>query len=187
LEKHADPTPKKAPHSGNISRFTHRYKFKSTNVVSFLILFALWIVFSGRFDGFHLAMGLIASALVTYWSGDLMFTSSKVQGLFRLWTRLIGYIPWLIYQIFLANFHVLYLTFHPRMLDLIDPHILEFDSRLKSDYSRTTMANSITLTPGTITVSVNILGRFSVHCIDQKSGEALPGNMEKKVAKVFEE
>lgn len=132
-------------------------------------------------------MGLIASAFVAYWSGDLMFTSKNVQGIFRLWIRLVAYIPWLIYQIFLANINVLYLTFHPRMLDLIDPHIMEFDSRLKSDYSRTTMANSITLTPGTITVNVNILGRFSVHCINQKSGEALPGDMEKKVAKVFGE
>ena len=132
-------------------------------------------------------MGVVASALVAYWSGDLMFTSTSTKGMFGLWIRLVGYIPWLIYQIFIANIHVMYLTFHPRMLDLIDPHIMEFDSRLKSDYSRTTMANSITLTPGTITVNVNILGRFSVHCIDRKSGEALPGDMEKRVANVFKE
>jgi multicomponent Na+:H+ antiporter subunit E len=73
------------------------------------------------------------------------------------------------------------------MMDLIDPHIIEFDSRLKSDYARTTFANSITLTPGTITVAVTVLGIFSVHCIDVESGKPLPGEMEDRIAKVFRE
>jgi multicomponent Na+:H+ antiporter subunit E len=73
------------------------------------------------------------------------------------------------------------------MLALIDPKIIEFNSRLKSDVARTTFANSITLTPGTITVSVSVLGTFSVHCIDEKSGQDLPGEMEARVAKVFGE
>jgi multicomponent Na+:H+ antiporter subunit E len=87
----------------------------------------------------------------------------------------------------LANLHVLYLVLHPRMMDLIDPHIMQFNSRLKSDYARTTFANSITLTPGTITVAVNVLGRFSVHCIDIESSRQLPGEMEERIVKVFRE
>ena len=81
----------------------------------------------------------------------------------------------------------MYLVFHPKMLDLIDPKIIEFDSRLISDISRTTFANSITLTPGTITVNVSVLGKFTVHCIDEESGRSLPGDMEARVAKVFGE
>lgn len=99
--------------------------------------------------------------------------------------RFAGYIPWLLYQIFLANLHVLYLVFHPRMLELIDPKIIQFDSTLKEDVPQTTFANSITLTPGTITVHVSVLGKFSVHCIDDKSGESLPGAMEKQIDRVF--
>ena len=83
--------------------------------------------------------------------------------------------------------HVLYLAFHPKMMDLINPKIIEFDTTLKSDMSRTTFANSITLTPGTITVSVSALGKFEVHCIDTVSGQSLPGEMEKKIANVFGE
>ena len=49
------------------------------------------------------------------------------------------------------------------------------------------MANSITLTPGTITVSANSDGVFRVHAIDKASAEALPGKMLDKVTKVFEE
>ena len=116
-----------------------------------------------------------------------MFTSHETRGIFGLWLRMAGYIQWLLYHIFMANLHVLYLTLHPRMLDLINPKIIIFDSRLKSDYSRMVFANSITLTPGTITVNVNALGRFSVHCIDDPSGQPLPGTMEEKIAQVFKE
>jgi multicomponent Na+:H+ antiporter subunit E len=160
-----------------------------TFLLTFCILFTLWIVFSGRFDVFHLAMGVIASALVSFFCRDFLFTSEKprVLSLFRIWIRLAGYIPWLMVQIFRANLHVLYIVFHPRMMTLIDPHIIDFDSRLKSDYSRTTFANSITLTPGTITVRVTVLGRFSVHCIDADSGRPLPGQMEERIGKVFSE
>jgi len=58
---------------------------------------------------------------------------------------------------------------------------------LKSDYARMLFANSITLTPGTITVDVTALGRFSVHCIDDPSGQSLPGKMEAKIVAAFRE
>lgn len=152
-----------------------------------ILLFVLWIVFSGRFDGFHLTMGILSSVLVAVMSGDLMFSSRDPRGTLGLWLRLAGYLPWLIYQIFIANLHVMYLVFHPRMMDLINPKIIKFNSRLSGDYGRTLFANSITLTPGTITVDVTALGRFSVHCIDDASGASLPGKMEEKIVNVFKE
>jgi len=161
--------------------------FNVTNLFVFLILMILWVVFSGRFDGFHLVMGLLSSALVTAMSGDLMSTSSQPHRLFGLWLRLAGYVPWLLYQIFLANLHVMALVFHPQMRERIDPKIITFDSRLKSDWARMLFANSITLTPGTITVDVTVWGRFSVHCIDEASGRSLPGKMETKIANIFRE
>lgn len=103
------------------------------------------------------------------------------------WLRFIRYTPWLIYQVFLANFHLLYLIFHPRMHDLIEPKIFNFQSKLRSDISLVTLANSITLTPGTITVYVSSDGEFSVHAIDEISRQGLPGEMEARVARVFGE
>jgi multicomponent Na+:H+ antiporter subunit E len=155
--------------------------------MAFCFLFFLWVVFSGRFDAFHLILGVFSCALVAATSGDLLFTTQTPGSMIRLTYRFLKYIPWLLVQIFLANLHVLYLTFHPRMMDLIDPHIVEFGSRLKSNASRTVLANAITLTPGTITVSVSVLGEFSVHCIDKHSGDSLPGEMERRVAEVFDE
>jgi len=183
-----DPSPKRDKGSSDTSVGAPLETRRNTTFfLSFIIFFILWLIFSGRFDTFHITMGLVASAIVSFLSGDLLFTTSRPKGLIRMWVRLAGYIPWLLVQVFLANLQVMYLTFHPRLIDIIDPQIIEFDSRLKSDYSRTTFANSITLTPGTITVNVTVLGRFSVHCINTKAGEPLPGEMEKRIAKVFRE
>lgn len=146
-----------------------------------------WLVFSGKFDLFHILLGLGSCLMVSAVSTDLLFPGTLSLRLFICWARFIAYIPWLFNQIFLANLRLLYLSFHPRMLELINPKIIRFNSRLKTDISRTTFANSITLTPGTITVYADVLGTFAVHCIDDQSGEALPGEMENKIAKVFDE
>jgi multicomponent Na+:H+ antiporter subunit E len=156
-------------------------------VLTFLILALFWILFSGRLDGLHLSLGFVSCIIVAGWSHRLFFPDGVDWGFLGVWLRFVGYFPWLLFQIFLANLHVLYLVFHPRMLDLIDPHIIEFESRLTSDVARTTFANSITLTPGTITVHANIMGRFAVHCIDDPSGEGLPGKMERKISRIFKE
>ena len=100
----------------------------------------------------------------------------------RQWFRFICYIPWLLYQVFLANVHVMSLAFNPRLSEVIDPGIIRFKSKLKKPMSLFIFANSITLTPGTITVFVSITGEFTVHVIDEHSGLALPGEMEEKVA-----
>ena len=173
--------------SHDASRSAHPKRFSSGFFLTFLIMYAVWLVFSGKFDGFHLTLGGISCAIVALLSADLLFPSPVNRRLPFLWFRYIGYIPWLLYQIFRANLHVMYLVFHPRMMELIDPHIIEFNSKLISDISRTTFANSITLTPGTITVNVTALGKFSVHCIDEESGKPLPGEMEARIAKVFGE
>ena len=156
-------------------------------ILTFVILAGFWLIFSGKFDLFHLSLGFVACLLVAAVSSDLLFPAGISKGFLGSSIRFAGYIPWLLYQVFLANLHVLYLAFHPRMQSLIDPQIIEFDSRLTSDIARTTFANSITLTPGTITVSVSVMGRFTVHCIDAPSAEPLPGEMERRIANVFKE
>ena len=157
------------------------------HLITFFILFCLWILLSGKFDLFHLSLGIISCIIVTLFSCDLLFPESKINGFMRSWLRFLRYLPWLLYQIFLANLHILYLVFHPRMMDLIDPQIIKFHSKLTKELSLVTFANSITLTPGTITVYVSVDGHFHVHSIDEKSGEALPGEMESKIARAFGE
>lgn len=149
-------------------------------------MFASWIVLSGKFDILLLVLGAVSSFLVAYYFYDLLFPDfeSNYAGVFF---RFMGYIPWLILEIIKANFHVLKICFHPGMKDLIDPQIIAFKTNLKSDIAIATLANSITLTPGTITVTASRDGVFRVHAIDRESAEALPGTMLEKVAKVFGE
>jgi len=156
-------------------------------VLTFLILAFFWVLFSGKFDLFHLSLGIVSCLIVSAVSHKLLYPDGVKPKFLIFWLRFAGYIPWLLYQIFLANLQVLYIVFHPRMKDLINPQIIEFRSKLKSDVSRTTFANSITLTPGTITVSVSVMGKFAVHCINDKAGQSLPGEMEERVGKVFSE
>ena len=130
---------------------------------------------------------MISCAIVSWFSADLLFTEPRKKNLAR--TSLLfffTYLPWLLYQIILANLHVSYLVFHPRMMELIDPHIIKFKSKLNDDIALVTFANSITLTPGTITVSLSQDGHFRVHAIDRKSAEGFPGEMEERIAKTFE-
>jgi len=158
-------------------------------VITFLIMFALWIVLSGQFDFFHLSLGVISCALVSFFSSDLLFPNPNLSmgNLAGMSLRFFPYIPWLMYQIFLANLHLLYLAFHPRMMDLIDPQIIKFKTLLRNDLARVAFANSITLTPGTISIYVSDDGYFRVHAIDTQSGEGLPGEMEQRIGRVFGE
>ena len=146
-----------------------------------------WLVLSGKFDLFHIALGIVSSAIVTYTSGDMLIKASRIGGLPSAWLRFIAYVPWLLFEIFRANMHVMRLVFHPRMMELIDPRMIRFESRLNDEMARFIFANSITLTPGTITVYVSIFGKFTVHAIDKASGQGLPGEMEDRVAAIFGE
>lgn len=155
--------------------------------LTFIIMALSWVVLSGQFDAFHMSLGVISCAIVAWFSSDLLFLPESNAGFSGTWIRFVLYIPWLIWEILKANVWLLYLAFHPRMMELIDPRVIKVDSTLKGEMARLTYANSITLTPGTITVDVDVNGRYTVHAIDKKSAAGLPGDMESKIAKTFGE
>ncbi len=162
-------------------------KSRASRIITFVILFVIWLLLSGRFDLLHIGLGVASCFLVTLFSADLLLPSPDVMRLPGIWFRFIKYIPWLLYEVLAANIHVMYLVFHPRMMRLIDPRIMEFDSKLKSDISRVTLANSITLTPGTITIHISIYGHITFHAIDIESGKSLPLIMDARIADIFKE
>ncbi len=189
-DKNPNPTQGTNRQVSGGDRVTPPIDKRSSNLaflVTFLIMAGFWLVFSGKLDLFHLSLGFISCLMITFFSKNMLFPTGLNTDFIAVWLRFAWYVPWLLYQILLANLHVLRLAFHPRMMDLIDPHIIEFSSHLDSDIARTTFANSITLTPGTITVNVSVMGRFTVHCIDVPSGEPLPGEMEHRIARIFKE
>jgi multicomponent Na+:H+ antiporter subunit E len=156
-------------------------------VLTFVILFAHWIIWSGMFDAYHLSLGVISCGIVTYTSHSLLFERKEFRAIhIKEVTRFIKYFFWLFYQIVLANIHVMRISLSPRMPDLIDPRIIKFKTKLKKDISLVTFANSIILTPGTITVIIEE-GYFYVHALDRKVAEDLPGEMEDRVGHIFME
>ncbi len=162
---------------------------KSTFVpflITFILMFATWVILSGNFSALLLSLGVISSLLVAWFFHDLLFPSVTADHL-RIFIKFSVYIPWLTWEIVKANFHLLYLVFHPRMKDLIDPHITNVKTDLESDLAITTLANSITLTPGTITVTTGSDGVFRVHAIDRPSAKGCPGDMLDKVANIYGE
>lgn len=154
--------------------------------LTFILMFGLWIILSGKFDLLLISLGLISSFIVSFFFYDLLFPDFAFS-YFGIGFRFLKYLPWLLWEIIKANFHLLFIVFHPRLKDLIDPHIIVFKTNLKTDIAIATMANSITLTPGTITVSSDSDGVFRVHAIDKETAEALPGEMLERVAKLFGE
>jgi len=153
----------------------------------FLLLFSTWVVFSGFFDAFHLTLGAICAAFVTLISGDLFFCvrNTSQRDRLREVLRLPGYMLWLTWQIVLANVHVLKLALLPNGPKEIKPRIVRFETNLTSPFARFVLAQSITLTPGTVTVTIEG-DEFVVHAISRAAAEGLAGDMERRVAYVFE-
>jgi multicomponent Na+:H+ antiporter subunit E len=154
-------------------------------LATFVAMFTFWVVLSGMFDAFHLTLGVISCLLVAHFSHELLFYGDDNQSWVRGLWGFITYVPWLFYQIIIANMQVAYVVLHPRMFELIDPHVIRFKTKLKRPISKVIFAQSITLTPGTITVSIHD-DEFSVYALTRNASESLPGEMETRVARALE-
>jgi len=152
---------------------------------TFLIMMGFWILLSGKFDLFHLTLGVLSSGLVSFLSADLFMYNPQSRNHLKTGIRFLLYLPWFLFQIVLSTLHVTFLALHPKMKDKIDPTIVTFKTSLKTDIAKVALANSITLTPGTITIRIEDQV-FYVHAISRKAAAGLPGEMEERLAKVFE-
>jgi multicomponent Na+:H+ antiporter subunit E len=160
----------------------------------FVALFATWIALSGRHDPMFVLEGLVLCGLVTFLSRDVVYlifephdetAETGITSLLLVVLRFAAYVPWLFYQIIIANFQVAYLVFHPRVP--VDPHLLQFSTRLRGNIARVLLANSITLTPGTVTVRLED-GRYLVHALAPASVRAITeGKLQNKIAGIFME
>ncbi|HUU65162.1 MAG TPA: Na+/H+ antiporter subunit E [Dehalococcoidales bacterium] len=160
-------------------------------VLQFVLLFAFWLLLSGHYQARYIVIGALAAGLVTLLSNDLFYLAlrygenaePKMQlVLLQLW-RFLLYLPWLLSRIIMANIQVAYLVLHPKMP--IDPGLLVFRTRMKKGIAQVTLANSITLTPGTITTSLEN-GRYIIHTLKRPlAGELEDATMQNKIARVY--
>jgi multicomponent Na+:H+ antiporter subunit E len=152
----------------------------------FVILFGFWILLSGRLDALHLGLGFVCSLLVTLFSHDLIIKGSEgIPRRLVIFIRFIPFLGWLVWQIIIANIDVARRVIHPKMP--IAPGIVKLKSNLKSDVAQTMLANSITLTPGTMTVDI-VGGDFYIHCLtieDEEKLLVIEREFEKQVERLF--
>ena len=157
-------------------------------IVIFVLLLGIWIVFSGKFDAFHLALGALSSAFITAISGNFYFENrSKGMGArMAELLRLPAYGLWLLWQIVLSNIHILKLALTPGDIKDLNPSLVRIKPKLKTEFGKYMLANSITLTPGTITIEADG-DEMLIHSISKHTADGVKDDtMEKKVAKVFE-
>ncbi len=150
-------------------------------IITAIVMLTFWILLSGEFTVILLLSAVVSSLLVAFMSSDLFMGKGVDVGLgFRRLIRFIQYVPWLLWQIIKANIDVAYRTLHPKMP--IDPCVVKFKADLKTELGITNLSNSITLTPGTVTLSANSKGEYIVHALSRKhADDLLSGEMQKWV------
>lgn len=154
----------------------------------FLLLFGIWIVFSGQFDAFHLTLGVLSTAFVTAISSSFFFDdrSQTAGDRLRQIIRLPVYLLWMLYEIWLSNIHILRLALGPNELPGVEPTLIRVKTKLKTDFGKWMLANSITLTPGTITIDIQG-DELLIHSISQITTKGVENDdMERKIAAIFE-
>jgi multicomponent Na+:H+ antiporter subunit E len=164
-------------------------------LIYFVLAFVVWVMITwpfvdGRIDLQVVVAGMVASFIVAILFHEML---PKEHHLFISPVRVfwfLVYVPVFSYYMVKANFDVLYRVLHPQMP--IKPGIVKIKTNLKTDSAITALANSITLTPGTLTVDLTDDGYLYVHWINVKSDDVeqatkeIAGTFEWFIKKIFE-
>lgn len=131
----------------------------------YLLFLAIWIILNGRITLEIVLFGLaIATVMFLFVCKFMGYSIKKELWLFKNFFLLLWYVIVLVVEILKANFTVVKMIFSVKYQ--IEPALVSFRSPLKTGFANFLLANSITLTPGTITVSAEN-GEFTVHCLDK--------------------
>ena len=137
----------------------------------FLLFMLFWVILNGRVTVEILLFGLVISAAVFWFICRFMdYSIAKEKMLIKSSGLMTVYILVLIKEIYKANIGVVKLILSPKFLP--EPAMVYFNCPLKTGLGKAMLANSITLTPGTITVSVKG-DEYCVHCLDKEMAEGL--------------
>ena len=166
-------------------------------IVLFLVALATWYLLSWPYDFSAgvmdrqmlfagLAFAILASLLFAR-----VFTRSPLKMVSPVrWFWALVYLPVFFYYMLIANLDVVYRVIHPLMP--IRPGIVKVRTSLRTESGRTALANSITLTPGTLTVDITDDGVLYVHCINVRHTDVeaatadIVAKFEPLLARIFE-
>ena len=151
----------------------------------YLLLVAFWIILNGRWTMEIFVLGLLFAGLVYGFAWKFMgLTSQKEKSFWKHSWWAVKYLAILLKEIAVANVTVLKIVLSPGKK--VHPVIVSFDAPLKSHLLQVILADSITLTPGTITVRL-YEEKFEVHCLDESMAKGLNDSVFVKMLKKWED
>ncbi len=150
----------------------------------YLLFLAVWLILNGKVTLEIFMFGMVISAVLFWFTCRYLdYSFRKEILLFHLVPLFIRYLWVLIKEIVKANVSVLKIIFSPELQP--EPGFVYFDTNFRTGMAKMLLANSITLTPGTITVSVEG-DRFCVHCLDQELAEGVEDSVFVELLKEME-
>ncbi|MBU0709482.1 MAG: Na+/H+ antiporter subunit E [Candidatus Omnitrophica bacterium] len=166
-------------------------KKRKSSFILFLLALIIWMILSWPPDLEHLIVGIFIAAFVAFMTGDMFVKRPYVFKHLSRYVWFAYYIPVFIWECIKANIDVAYRVSHPNLP--INPGIVKVKTSLKSDTGLTFLANSITLTPGTMSVDIDQeKGYLYIHWIDvketdiQKATEHIVYRFEDILKRIFE-
>lgn len=137
----------------------------------FIIFFLLWVIFNGNLTLEICLFGVVISVLIFAFACRFMdFSIQKEIHIYKKFFLLIRYLFLLVKEIVKANFGVIRMILNQK--EEIEPTLVTFHTNLKTATGKAFLANAITLTPGTITVSLEG-NQYTVHCLDESLAEGM--------------
>ena len=151
----------------------------------FVLFFLFWVMLNGRITVEITLFGLVISAaMYVFVCKFTEFSFRKDMWIVRKLPWIIGYCFILINEIIKANLTMIHYLLSPQILP--EPALVRFHTDLKTRTAQVLLANSITLTPGTITVEMKD-GEYLIHCYDKTMGEGLDSSVFVSMLKKMEE
>jgi multicomponent Na+:H+ antiporter subunit E len=139
----------------------------------FIVLYGFWLLLSGYFTGFLLAAGAGCALAVVLFARRMGIVDRESHPLHLSWRALFSYWPWLLKEIIKSGWDVTRCILHPQLP--ISPTLARFKPSQHTDLGLVIHANSITLTPGTISVEVG-RNEFVVHALTAAGAASLAGS-----------
>lgn len=151
-------------------------------ILTFATMFLFWIFVSSAVDVQHIVVGAAAALVVSHFSCDLLLQKGQAPPSVKALPYFFLYLAHLSVEIIKANIHVARIVLNPKLP--ISPSIVKFKTRLKSETAKASLANSITLTPGTLTIDI-VGDNFYVHALTKDAAEEVKTwHMEKRLMEV---
>jgi len=157
---------------------------RKSQIILFFLAFLIWSFLTWPLDFQHLLIGILVCAFVSFMTGDMFVKRPHTFKHISRYLWFLYYIPLFLWECIKANLDVAYRVAHPDLP--INPGIVKVKTTLKSDTGLTFLANSITLTPGTMSVDIDVENGFLyIHWIDVKTQDIQKAT--ELIVKVFED